>query len=86
MTHHEKFTEKSYGWDYDRAMQDSGTRLHRIVVKDLDSLNAYLRTCGIKMDMLAPASSFDSCLLNSPIDAYLALPHLQNDESSDSTS
>ncbi len=46
---------------------------------DWDALSEHLKNLGVGMDDLTAPSSIDSCLLNSPIDAYLVPgrhPHL----------
>ncbi len=77
--HFPKYTEEHFGLDYDYAIVDPTTRISRFCPLDWDALSEHLKNLGVGMDDLTAPSSIDSCLLNSPIDAYLVPgrhPHL----------
>lgn len=81
--HHERFTETEFGLDYDVALEDPRTRIRCFTATDDTSLIEILSGLGITYDSLLPARELDSCLLNSPIDAYLKpgrIPHLTLDD------
>ncbi|MEZ6142999.1 MAG: hypothetical protein R3B84_20740 [Zavarzinella sp.] len=74
--HLDAYTEDAYGWDYDYAIQDPSTRIHRSFVATVDAALAQLVAWGCAAESLVPPSSLNSCLVNSPIEGYLELPHL----------
>jgi hypothetical protein len=80
ITHLARYTEESFGYDYDCAMQDRTTRLQRLFVDSVSSAINQLASWGCTDDMLVPPTSLDSCLVNSPLDAYLELSHLRLDD------
>jgi len=77
ITHHARYTEETFGLDYDYAIEDLHTRVKRVFAVDLQSTLAQLAAWGCTEAMLASPRSIDSCLVNSPLEAYLHLPHLQ---------
>jgi hypothetical protein len=80
ITHLERYTEESFGYDYDYAMQDQTTRLQRLFVDNVSSAISHLASWGCTEKMLVPPTSLDSCLVNSPLDAYFELSHLRLDD------
>lgn len=80
ITHLEKYTEESFGFDYDYAMQDPTTRVRRIFVDTVSAAISRLASWGCPEDRLVSPNMLDSCLINSPIDVYLELDHLQLDD------
>ena len=80
ITHLERYTEEAFGFDYDYAMQDQTTRLQRLFVNNVSSAISQLASWGCTEEMLVPPTSLDSCLVNSPLDAYLELSHLRLDD------
>lgn len=80
ITHVEKYTEESFGFDYDYAMQDPTTRVRRIFVDTVSAAISRLASWDCPEDRLVSPNVLDSCLINSPIDAYLELDHLQLDD------
>ena len=71
ITHAARFTETTHGFDYDYAMQDAQTRVERRFVTGIPALNLLLQEYAIDEAMLCSIDAFDSCLLHSPIEAYL---------------
>ncbi|WP_295571680.1 hypothetical protein [uncultured Stenotrophomonas sp.] len=71
VTHAARFTETAYGFDYDLAMQDPLTRVERRFADGMGALAILLQQHGIEPAGLRDVDDFDSCLLHSPIDAYL---------------
>jgi len=71
VTHAARFTETAYGFDYDLAMQDPLTRVERRFADGMAALAILLQQHGIEPAELRDVDDFDSCLLHSPIDAYL---------------
>ncbi|MEG2979770.1 MAG: hypothetical protein RR831_09660 [Stenotrophomonas sp.] len=71
ITHAARFTETTHGFDYDYAMQDAQTRVERRFVTGVPALTLLLQEYAIDEAMLCGIDAFDSCLLHSPIEAYL---------------
>lgn len=71
ITHAARFTETTHGFDYDYAMQDAQTRVERRFVTGIPALTLLLQQHAVDEAMLRSIETFDSCLLHSPIEAYL---------------
>lgn len=71
ITHAARFTETTHGFDYDYAVQDAQTRVERRFVTGIEALTLLLQQYAIDEAMLCSIEAFDSCLLHSPIEAYL---------------
>lgn len=71
ITHAARFTETTHGFDYDYAVQDVQTRVERRFVTGIEALTLLLQQYAIDEAMLCSIEAFDSCLLHSPIEAYL---------------
>ncbi len=71
ITHAARFTETTHGFDYDYAMQDAQTRVERRFVTGIPALTLLLQQYAVDEAMLRSIDTFDSCLLHSPIEAYL---------------
>ena len=71
ITHAARFTETTHGFDYDYAVQEAQTRVERRFVTGIEALTLLLQQYAIDEAMLCSIEAFDSCLLHSPIEAYL---------------
>lgn len=71
ITHAARFTETTHGFDYDYAMLDAQTQVERRFVTGIPALTLLLQEYAIDEAMLCGIDAFDSCLLHSPIEAYL---------------
>lgn len=83
ITHHERFSETNYGWDYDYALKDLRTRVTRIEIVGIPAVFSQLAKWGTSESTLKATREFDSCLINSPLDYYILpgrVPHLSLDD------
>lgn len=84
--HKDIYTESDWGWDYDYVLDDDCTRIKRYFIPRTEN-NEELEKCLelftfdiTRLRRLLPYGSFDSALVNNPIDVYidneLTYPHL----------